>query len=173
MPVPVVCPTCTEITQEPDDAIGRTLRCQKCREAVPVPSELPPAVPVEVSPAPRYGLWLFALVATVMFGILGVFSLAAATVFFLMIQPDSPVPGALPEENHAVATQSAQNEQPAPAVVRRNGKVARLCRHADMAAGTSDGCEHTRLCVAGKHGDAVVASIGPIDKAAIGRHGNL
>src|ERR1700722_11396635 len=109
MPVPVVCPTCTEITQEPDDAIGRTLRCQKCREAVPVPSELPPAVPVEVSPAPRYGLWLFALVATVMFGILGVFSLAAATVFFLMIQPDSPVPGALPEENHAVATQSAQN----------------------------------------------------------------
>src|ERR1700722_13545509 len=106
MPVPVVCPTCTEITQEPDDAIGRTLRCQKCREAVPVPSELPPPVPAEVSPAPRYGLWLFALVATVMFGILGVFSLAAVAVFLLMLQPESPVPDTLPEVNQAVATQS-------------------------------------------------------------------
>src|ERR1700722_7288132 len=115
MPVPVVCPTCTEITQEPDDAIGRTLRCQKCREAVPVPSELPPAVPVEASPAPRYGLWLFSLVGPVMFGILGVFSLGAAPGFSLMIHPDPPVPGALPDDNHAVAPQSAQNEQPAPA----------------------------------------------------------
>src|SRR5579862_2254874 len=106
MPVPVVCPTCNEVADVPDDAIGRVLRCQKCREAVPVPSELPPPVPVQVSPAPRYGLWLFALVATVMFGILGVFSLAAVTVFLLMIRPDSPVVGAPPEVNQAVATQS-------------------------------------------------------------------
>ncbi len=106
MPVPVVCPTCNEVADVPDDAIGRVLRCGKCREAMPVPSELPPSVPIPVSPAPRYGLWLFALVATVMFGILGVLSLAAATIFLLMIRPDAPVPGALPKVNQAVATQA-------------------------------------------------------------------
>jgi hypothetical protein len=111
MPVPVVCPTCTDVAEVPDDAIGRVLRCQKCREAVPVPSELPPPLPVQVSPARRYGLWLFALVATVMFGILGVLSLAAATVFLLMIRTDSPRPGALPEANQAIAVQSPM-EQP-------------------------------------------------------------
>jgi hypothetical protein len=111
MPVPVVCPTCTTTTEVPDAAIGRILKCQNCREPVRVPSELPPPVPVEVSPAPRYGLWLFALVATVMFGVLGVFSLAVVTVFFLMIQPESPVPGT-PEVNQAVVTQSPLEQAP-------------------------------------------------------------
>jgi hypothetical protein len=76
-------------------------------------------VPAEVSPAPRYGLWLFALVATVMFGILGVFSLAAVTVFFLMFQPESPVPDKLPEANQAAATQSPQDEQPPSPELKR------------------------------------------------------
>jgi hypothetical protein len=114
MPVPVVCPTCTDVSEVSDDAIGRVLRCQKCREAVPVPSELPPPIPVQVSPARRYGLWLFALVATVMFGILGVFSLAVATIFLLMIRANSTVPGALPEANQAVAAQSSIELPAAP-----------------------------------------------------------